>query len=141
MMHWMDVNEDFMNIHAFQKLLIRIKTNIKLRSHNGCLSSNECSNSTKIDTMIWINCYLSTTQKHWSVIKAQLVLKTISNNYSLRIQPTFACSKVNQLPMVSWGIEVMFKANTTIRYMMHNTLLYIIKLLLKFKNILCVYAE
>ena len=90
-----DVNEDFMNIHAFQKLLIRIKTNIKLRSHNGCLSSNECSNSTKIDTMIWINCYLSTTQKHWSVIKAQLVLKTISNNYSLRIQPTFACSKVN----------------------------------------------
>ena len=41
--------------------------------------------------------------------------------------------------MVSWGIEVMFKANTTIRYMMHNTLLYIIKLLLEFKNILCVY--
>ena len=30
--------------------------------------------------------------------------------------------------MVSWGIEVMFKANTTIRYMMHNTLLYIIKI-------------
>ena len=42
------------------KLLIHYKAYIKLRSrHNGDLSFNECPNSTKIDTVIWINYYLN----------------------------------------------------------------------------------
>ena len=54
-----DADKIFHEYSCTHKLLIHIKTYIKLRSHNGCLSFNECPNSTKIDTVIWINYYLN----------------------------------------------------------------------------------